>query len=421
MKILFLIVAFLLMGYSVQAQNAEEVIKKMKASVQQLNTIRFEMDKSCFNYFNVSNFKMKVDIVFDTNAPMLPLIRKMNFEFTELDSLEPKHNRKIFKDKQYITIKDYTRELLIDHISKDKLDNLLVDFQLDVFPFFESTAVAYLDSLFETEYKTDFMDMKKISYTVSSDTACLSGDCFLVKLSAPSDLSAGYNNDSNDIEMWVNYKEDNSYFWINKKTYFPERFRHEYTIENGGFGYYDDYRFTKIEKDVQINDSTFGFNVKNFKKYRIEENLPKGTTTIQEAFLKAPNISGITQNGDSINLYGQHSEIYIVDFWFSNCPTCLAAKSFIEKEIIAKYKTDKVMVLGVNPIDKSFSAVKRALKEDVQNYPYILSKEAAKQYHLSAYPGIYILNNRFEVIQSFNSFGERVEKEIALLISKFLK
>ena len=79
------------------------------------------------------------------------------------------------------------------------------------------------------------------------------------------------------------------------------------------------------------------------------------------------------------------------------------------------------MIFGVNPVDKSFAEVNMALKGKVPQYPFILNEEAAKLYHLSNYPAIYILNNKFEVIHSYNALGKRVEKEIATVISEQLK
>ncbi len=411
------------LGLPVKSQTAEELIKKMHNPLKILKSIRFEMNHSNYKFINLEiKSHIQADIQFDSISLKRPHIQKLNSKTIILYDNATKINRMLFTKKQFITIREYTREIFIEPINIENLNDKLLYFQMEIFPFFEATANAYLDSLINTEYESNDIDMKNITYEVLSDTACLSGDCYLVKISAPLiDFATEIANDTNDETTMVDYKNENHYFWINKKTYFPERYRKEWTLKNNEFGYYDDFRFTMIEKDIKMENAEFEFNKKDYKTYRIDEILPKGLTTIQEAFVKAPNIKGVSQNGDTINLYNNHSKMYLIDFWFSNCPPCIGAKRYIEMEIYAKYNPSDIMVLGINPIDKSFAAVEKAMKEDAPQYPYIIDKEAALQYRLSAYPGIYLLNSKFEVIRSFNTFNERIKNEIDEIIKNHLK
>ncbi len=376
-------------------------------------------------YYNLSynkrNYKINAKIIFDTNIKKRPLIKKLNATTICFYDDTAQISRKILLNKQFISIKENTREVFIQPINKDNLNYILTDLQLDLFPYFDYTANFYLDSLFCPNFNSEFMDMKNISYEVTTDTACLNGDCYLVKISAPSFLGTEIPNDTNDETTVIYFKMENNYFWINKKTYFPERFRREWTLQNDSLGYYDDYRFTKIEKNHTINDAEIVFNKKLHNNYRIEEQTSKGIVTTQEAFFRAPNIKGVSSKGDNINLYQNQSKLYLIDFWFSNCPACMAAKAFIESEIISKYNNPDILVISVNPIDKSFEAVKKILKENTPLYPYILNKDAAIQYHLSAYPGIYMLNDKFEVIRSFNTFNKRVQQEILQIVKTNIK
>lgn len=423
MKKIYIFIFSIFFISNVQAQTAKELIKKMQASIQQLKTIHFEMDKNHYSIINnKQQFKMKADIVFDTNAAHRPLIQKLNCLNTEIYKNENKISKKLFSPNKLVTIKENTGEIFIEFIDKEDFNDKLTDFQMEVFPFFDASANSYLDSMFNPNFISNFIDMDNISFEITTDTACLSGDCYLVNISAPSLFGIEVPNDTNDDSTKIiEFKKEINSIWINKKSYFPERYRRALTIYNDSLGECNDFRFMKIEKNIKMQDTSFELKKNLYSSYRIDELTHKGIFTTQEAFIKAPNIKGVTAKGDSIHLYQNKAKLYLIDFWFTNCPTCINAKVFIEKEIIPNYSNSEIMVIGVNPIDKSFAAVEKALKEETPVYPYILNKEAAKDYHLSAYPGIYLLNSRFEVIRSYNSFSERVQQELTELIHQHLK
>lgn len=420
MKKIILILSILLSIQYAKAQTAQELIRKMNQQLHNLKTLKCNVEKTSFYIYNSTfYYNIHASIVMDANAKQKPIIKKYSYNMTEQYDTNYYIKSKIFDKKRLIKINKTTREVSISKVNNP--DQILNDFEFELDHLFYYKYIYYTDSFFVATYRDETMDIENIKFEVTSDTACLSGDCYLVKISAPSFLGVELKNDISEEETTIYYKDDIYSYWINKKTYFPERTRHERTLKNDSSAYFDDVRFTRIEKDIIIDESDFHFDKSDYKNYRIEDDKSNEWVTTQQAFVKAPNIKGISQKGDSINLYQSNSKIYIIDFWFSNCPACLAAKSFIETDIIPKYNNSDIMIIGVNPIDKSFEKVNSLLGEKAPQYPYILDKVAAREYHLSAYPGIYILNSKFEVIDSYNTFSDKIKVEISGIIKKQLK
>ncbi len=422
MKKTILIINLIFSFTIANSQTAQELIQKMLMSLSKLKTFECELiSNRKYTLNNTFNYNVKATIIFDTIAKNKPLIKNIEYEMIMKYDTNTVDKKLIYSPKTLITINRSSKELQINNYISDTEAHLF-DFESDIAPFFYYEDIKYYDSLFSNTYIDESVDKSKLKFEVTSDTACLSGDCFMIKISAPSLLAIGGVDDSTQMEVIYDFKDDITSFWLNKNSFFPERIRKEKTFINGISPDYEDWRFTNIKVNSKIKNDVFKFDRNQFKAYRIEEWKSKSKLiTTQQAFVKAPNLIGITQNNDSINLYKCNSKIYIIDFWFVNCPSCMAANKFIETEILPNYRFNEVMVIGVNPIDKSFKKVNDLLKENQPKYPYIINKNAAIQYHLSAYPGIYILNSKFEVIDSYNIFNESIKEKTLKIIKSQLR
>ncbi|MCX6231725.1 MAG: redoxin family protein [Bacteroidetes bacterium] len=422
MKKCILSIVFCLVFTITFAQTPKELIGKMKQSLIKLKTLDCEINEHSLYYPDKKFiYKKNVIIVFDTICLKKPLIKKARLSSLLYKTDTLKSAKHILSGNKSIEINDFTKEINLENVDSNNINDIISDINSNIFPYFNSLSLNYLDSLLNPDYQSDDMDMKKVKYEVLNDTACLSGDCYLVKISAPSLMGTEIKSENKDSNIIINFKMENHFFWINKHSYLPERYRKEWTLEDNKFALINDYRFTKIKSDIKINNAVFIFKKAEYKDYRIGEVTAKGFRIIQEAFRKAPDIRGLNQYGDSIGLYEEKARLYIIDFWFANCPPCMAAKQFIEKEIIPEYQNKGLYVLGVNPVDDSFESINKALGAEVPHYPFILNKQAAHLYHLSSYPGIYILNSKFEVIKSFSSIKDNAKNEIKKLLEIYLK
>ncbi len=400
------------------AQDAHKLIRKMSEQLRKLKSLKCELSYTCISDYDTTYAKVYGSFVFNQQSKLKPLPAKHRYSFVYTkDTTYQNHD--IIAGNQITKIKDYTKEILNGSLSKSSLYdywNRLDDY---FGPFYFDTKLRYLDSMFQKQYTSRDTFYNQIKYSVSRDTDCLSGDCYKIVYSFPSEMGTcpiAYP----DSTIW--FKDEVSEIWMNVKNYYPEKYKVYRTLENGRNFMYTEYNYIRFEVNKPIPDSEYLFDIKKYPTYRVEKRVnDTAYKTIQEAFKKAPDFKGITQFGDSLRLFVNKSKLYLLDFWFANCPPCLDAAKFIESEIYAKYSQEEVMAIGINPKDKSIAEIKKILGENIPKYPFIFNKQAAKDYHLSAYPGIYLLNSKFEVIQSWNCYGEYVKKQIIDLIKKNLK
>jgi len=408
---------FITSSIFIYSQNPHEIVKKMSLELKKIESLQCELINSYIQNTDTTINKIKGSFIFYTSLKRKPL--PQYFAQTQITQNDTSNvNHEIVYNRKLYMIKDKTKEILIDTLKKNEISDYWNRLQQNFGVFFFDSTLLYLDSMFQSKYINANENLKQIKYSLTRDKNCMSGDCFKITFSHPSDIGAEVK-DNPDSVIW--FKDVVVNYWINTKTYLPERYSYVFTLENNEPYIINDLRYTKFIVNPSISISEVSFVQSNYPNYRIEKFTSKGYKTIQEAFKKAPDFEGITQNGDSIHLYDNHAKLYLIDFWFTNCYPCLEVKKFIETKIIPRYSSEKVMIIGINPINKSFDEIKKILKEKEPKYPYILNKELAKEYHLSVYPGIYLLNSDFEVIQSWNNFDLKKGKIILDLIKANLK
>ncbi len=413
-SILFLLILSMYYG---KAQDAHELIKKMSQQLQNLKTLTCKLNYTYINNYDTTHAKIYGSFVFKQNTKIKPLPVKHKYSFIyNQDTTYQIYE--IVTGNQITKIKNHTKEIEIDSLSKTDLYDYWDRLYNHYGTFYFDTTLRYLDSMFQEQYIQRDEYYKRIKYSVSRETDCLSGDCYKIIYSYPSDLGLGLENYPDSFVM---IKDEVCEIWMNAKSYYPEKYKRYYTLGDERNFMYTECNYIRFEANKPIPDSEYLFDIKKYPTYRIEKRINGKIKTIQEAFKKAPDFKGVTQFGDSLLLLTKKSKLYLIDFWFANCPPCYDAARFIESEIYAKYSPEEVMAIGINPKDKSIAEVKKILGENIPKYPFIFNKQAAKDYHLSAYPGIYLLNSKFEVIQSWNCYGEYVKKEILDLIRKNLK
>ncbi len=409
------VILFHLITLSVLCQNPHEVINNMILKLGKAKFAQCEIINTYTSGNDTSVSKISARIIYyaDKKSSLKPRYFKMT-QTNLKDSNEITHE--IIQNRKLYTIKEKTREVIIDSLHQKEYIDYWFNLSDNLGSFFYGESLKYLDSIFQKKYTRKKENLK---YMITIDSNCISRDCYHINYSYLSDIGGvGVEGSPDSI---IEFKEMVFNYWINKNTYLPERFSYAFTMNNDIPYIIHDLQYTKLELNPLLLPSDLTFNQLDYKNYRIEKLTPKGYRTVQEAFFRAPDFKGITQNGDSIQLYNSYARLYLVDFWFANCYPCMQLKNFIEKNIMTQYDQNTIMIIGVNPIDKSFSDVNNTLKQKAPKYPYILSKETAKEYHLSIYPGLYLLNSKFEVIRSWNNFEPKHEKEILDLIKKNLK
>jgi peroxiredoxin len=132
----------------------------------------------------------------------------------------------------------------------------------------------------------------------------------------------------------------------------------------------------------------------------------------------APNFSGLSTIGDSIELHKIQSDIIILDFWFRACWPCIKTGEILN-EIFDTYPSDVVKIIGINPVDTD-DQINDWIDSGKVKYENLIDKDKSIKnvFRIDGWPTVYILNSRFEIIHTLRGYhGEKMSDIINDVIS----
>ncbi len=86
-----------------------------------------------------------------------------------------------------------------------------------------------------------------------------------------------------------------------------------------------------------------------------------------------------------------------------------------------KFKEKGLKVIGIDPYDKKEDDLATFLSKHGVTYPVLLEgKDAVKDYHVSVYPTMYLIDKNGKIIFTQVGYGKDVKKTLEEIISKNL-
>jgi thioredoxin-related protein len=86
-----------------------------------------------------------------------------------------------------------------------------------------------------------------------------------------------------------------------------------------------------------------------------------------------------------------------------------------------KYKNKGLVIIGIDPIDKQEDDLKSFLAKRSVLYDVLLGgKELAKEYHISGYPAVYILDKNGKILFALSGYSGGMENILEDVILKAL-
>jgi len=128
---------------------------------------------------------------------------------------------------------------------------------------------------------------------------------------------------------------------------------------------------------------------------------------------RAPNFSLRNDSDSLITLYNLKDSIIILDFWYISCYPCLKTSP------VLNYITDKyrnVKVLALNPYDEKNKIIQHKIKYKMNYETLVGTKNLITDYHVTAFPTIYILNSKYEIVKVIEGYNDNLKSEIEKFI-----
>jgi peroxiredoxin len=272
-------------------------------------------------------------------------------------------------------------------------------------PFIKKTIYPFIDDSghFEKGYTFNILAEEQIS-TVS---------CYYIKVNTNTELP--------EVQEGIKPLKHEYYYWIDKNTMIPIAYAYYFVLEmnNTTMDQYEKYTLDKYEINSPLDDSIFTlrsipsfYKLKTFTPYQPTPLLPKDSV--------APQWSLRSLKGETINLADLKGKIVLIDFFYESCYPCMLALPKL-MSLYEKYKSKGLVVIGIDPYDKKEDELKSFLANRGVTYDVLLGgKDIARDYHLSGYPTVYILDKNGKILFDFSGFGAGLENIFEDIIVKTL-
>lgn len=226
-------------------------------------------------------------------------------------------------------------------------------------------------------------------------------------------------NDS--TEMMKTLRAENNY-WINKQDFIPIQYSIAYdmAMNNDTMYQYEKNVLTKYdlnnlkdESELKLSSIPSFINLKDYKPYKAPELLPNDTI--------APSWTLVSLKDKTVSLSDIKGKLVLIDFFYKSCYPCMLALPALQ-DLHERYNDKGLLVIGIDPYDtKEKDDIDNFLAKRGVTYTVLLGgKDVAKEYHVSAYPTMYLIDKNGKIILSQIGYGEGVEKELEEIITKNL-
>lgn len=212
------------------------------------------------------------------------------------------------------------------------------------------------------------------------------------------------------------------HYWISSKDFLVKKYSRaiDLLMNNDTMAQYEEYTLENFQADALPSGQVPGFEsippyikLKDYTPYVREPLLPAATSA---PLWKFPSLEG-----DSIALEELKGTMVLIDFFYKGCYPCMQALPVLQA-LHEKYSDKGLMIVGIDPYDKDAEELKEFLSKRGVGYTVVLSdKELPKQYKVSGYPTLYLLDQNGTIMESQIGYGPGTEKKFEKLIAENLE
>ena len=224
----------------------------------------------------------------------------------------------------------------------------------------------------------------------------------------------------NDPEDAMQVTRIEFHFWINKEDFLPIQYSTaiDLLMNNDTMYQYELDRLDKYEINQLNNDSILTlasipeyYQLKDYVPYKSPLPLPLDTL--------APEWNLPSLTGENVSLKSLRGNLVLIDFFYKSCYPCMQALPALQA-LNEKYKDKDVRVIGIDPYDTKDEMDTFLSKRGVTYTILLEGKDAAKDYRVSGYPTMYLVDKSGKIIFVQVGYGKGVDEELSKVIEKNL-
>lgn len=404
MKNNILTIVLLLLFLASYGQDAKVILKKSYDKCQSVKNGYYEM--TSYKKFISSNDTIKSSF-------------NLSFKKLQNDSLYSSafHQKSFLEDGT--SIEDlYTGDDFVTATSKDSTATIMSKFLWpnEIKSFNDghllSSPLSSKNS-FPLQHDSDFVDNKHIYKFIGEEN--LNGAlCYHIQVNKIPEKES--------TEAMKTLRQEYHY-WIKKEDLIPiqHSIAYDLIMDNDTMYQYEKNVINKYEINNLIDEDILSINsIPPFYKLKdyIPFNRPNQSLLPEESI--APNWELVSLTDEKVSLKSLKGQLVLIDFFFKACYPCMLSLPGLQA-LSEKYKENGLRVIGIDPIDKKKDEIQAFLSKRGITYTVLQGGiDVEKDYQVSLYPTIYLINKEGKIIFTQKGYEKDYEEILEEIIKKNL-
>ncbi|MBK9256721.1 MAG: TlpA family protein disulfide reductase [Saprospiraceae bacterium] len=218
-------------------------------------------------------------------------------------------------------------------------------------------------------------------------------------------------------DMMKTLRHENHY-WINKIDMIPVQYSIAYDLVMNNDTMYqyekivlDKYEINNLKDESVISLSSIPeyYKIKDYEPYERPELLKIDSL--------APDWELYSLTDELISLKSLQGQVVLIDFFYKSCYPCMLALPGLQA-LHEKYKDKGLKVIGIDPYDKKEEGIGAFLSKRGVTYDILLGgTDVAKDYRVSGYPTMYLVDRTGKIIFVQAGYAKSVDELLEKVIS----
>ena len=209
-----------------------------------------------------------------------------------------------------------------------------------------------------------------------------------------------------------------SNYFFRKSDGFP--IGYEFFIDFQNMHQYITHSLFNIEINPTFDPNFFDLNYHINDYFKLMNYAPSEAPTPLSEGVLAPDFTLPSTDGKEFKLSDHRGKIVILDFWYRSCYPCIKALPQLQ-QFSTEHSPDEILLVGMNPFDSKEKIIDFLDKRGVTYTSVYNAKEIAKEYKVTGYPHLFVINPEGKIHVSHSGWDEAFYNELFEEIKAFAK